>query len=118
MIPTYRGTDTTVCGGAPVVIASQPGTETSPDIDIEEKLREAFARGWTVVVWNDPVNLMEYVVYVFKTVLKMNEQDATRHMWEVHLSGKSAVAHETREKSELLVHRLRGFGLNTTLEQS
>jgi ATP-dependent Clp protease adaptor protein ClpS len=58
------------------------------------------------------------VVYVLKTVLKMNEQDASRHMWEVHTQGKSVVARETREKSELIVHRLRGFGLNTTMERA
>ena len=91
-------------------------TEATPDVDVEEKLKEAFARGWSVIVWNDPVNLMDYVVYVFKTVLKMNEKDASRHMWEVHQNGKSMVARETREKSELIVHRLRGFGLNATME--
>ena len=100
------------------ICAAKPGTETSPDIDVEEKLKEAFSRGWSVIVWNDPVNLMDYVVYVFKTVLKMNEKDASRHMWEVHQKGKSVVATETREKSELIIHRLRGFGLNATLEQA
>ena len=100
------------------VIAANPQTETSPDIGVEEKLKDAFARGWSVIVWNDPINLMDYVVYVFKSVLKMNEADASRHMWEVHQQGKSVVARETREKSELLVHRLRGFGLNATLEQA
>ncbi len=99
-------------------LAAKPGTETSPDVDVEEKLKEAFARGWSVIVWNDPVNLMDYVVFVFKSVLKMNEQDASRHMWEVHQKGKSVVARETREKSELIVHRLRGFGLNATMEQA
>ena len=97
---------------------AQPATETSPAIVVEEKLKDAFARGWAVIVWNDPVNLMDYVVYVFKTVLKMNEQDASRHMWEVHQKGKSLVARETREKAELIVHRLRGFGLNATMEQA
>ena len=92
--------------------------EASPDIDVEEKLKDAFSRGWSVIVWNDPVNLMDYVVYVFKAVLKMNEQDASTHMWEVHKLGKSTVARETREKSELIVHRLRGFGLNATMEQA
>jgi ATP-dependent Clp protease adaptor protein ClpS len=101
----------------PIVAAAKPGTETSPDIDVEEKLKGAFSRGWSVIVWNDPVNLMDYVVYVFKSVLKMNEKDASRHMWEVHQKGKSQVARETREKSELLVHSLRGFGLNATMEQ-
>jgi ATP-dependent Clp protease adaptor protein ClpS len=99
-------------------VAAKPGTETSPEVVVEEKLKEAFARGWSVIVWNDPVNLMDYVVYVFKTVLKMNEKDASRHMWEVHQNGKSMVARETREKSELIVHRLRGFGLNATLEEA
>jgi ATP-dependent Clp protease adaptor protein ClpS len=98
--------------------AAKPGTETSPDIDVEDKLKDAFSRGWSVIVWNDPVNLMDYVVYVFKSVLKMNEKDASHHMWEVHQNGKSMVARETREKSELIVHRLRGFGLNATMEQS
>jgi len=102
----------------PYELGAKPGTETSPDIDVEEKLKEAFARGWSVIVWNDPVNLMDYVVYVFKTVLKMNEAEASRHMWEVHQLGKSSVARETREKSEMIVHRLRGFGLNATMEQS
>jgi ATP-dependent Clp protease adaptor protein ClpS len=103
---------------APFFTLASPHTETLPDIDVEEKLKDAFARGWSVIVWNDPVNLMDYVVYVFKTVLKMNEQDASRHMWEVHQLGKSQVAKETREKSELIVHRLRSFGLNATLEKA
>ena len=97
--------------------AADPGTETAPDIDVEEKLKDAFSRGWSVIVWNDPINLMDYVVFVFKTVLKMNEKEASRHMWEVHQQGRSVVARETREKAELLVHRLRGFGLNATLEK-
>ena len=105
-------------GPAQPMMASNPGTETSPDIDVEEKLKDAFTRGWSVIVWNDPINLMDYVVYVFKSVLKMNEQDASRHMWEVHQKGKSMVARETREKSELIVHRLRAFGLNATLEKA
>ena len=101
-----------------IEVAAKPGTETAPDIDVEAKLKEAFSRGWSVIAWNDPVNLMDYYVYVLKLVLKMNEQDATRHMWEVHNTGKSVVARETQEKSELIVHRLRGFGLNATMEQA
>jgi len=102
----------------PTMDMAKPGTETSPDIDVEEKLKDAFARGWSVIVWNDPVNLMDYVVYVFKSVLKMDEKEASRHMWEVHQKGKSQVARETKEKSEMIVHRLRGFGLNATMEQA
>jgi ATP-dependent Clp protease adaptor protein ClpS len=118
LTPRRRGIENVAAVYARRIFAAKPGTETSPDIDVEEKLKEAFARGWSVIVWNDPVNLMDYVVYVFKAVLKMNEKDASRHMWEVHQKGKSVVARETREKSELIVHRLRGFGLNATLEQA
>jgi len=117
LTPQRRGIEPRFEAGGALAMA-QPGTETSPDVDVEEKLKEAFARGWTVIVWNDPVNLMDYVVYVFKTVLKMNEQDATRHMWEVHQKGKSVLAQETKEKSESIVHRLRGFGLSATMEKA
>ena len=95
---------------------AKPDTQALPEIDVEEKLKEAFERGWSVIVWNDPVNLMDYVVYVFKTVLKMNEKEASRHMWEVHQKGKSVVAQETREGAEMIVDRLRSFGLNATME--
>ena len=128
LTPRHQGIDRYLGGAASGVThiypeqgetsMAKPGTETSPDIDVENKLKEAFARGWSVIVWNDPINLMDYVVYVFKSVLKMNEAEATRHMWEVHQKGKSSVARETREKSELIVHRLRGFGLNATMEQA
>ncbi len=112
--PAFDGREET---RVPTSSEQAPGTQTLPEIDVEEKLKSAFARGWSVIVWNDPVNLMDYVVYVFKAVLKMNEKDASKHMWEVHQRGKSLVARETREKSELLVHRLRSFGLNATMEQ-
>jgi ATP-dependent Clp protease adaptor protein ClpS len=84
--------------------------------DVETRLKDAFSKGWSVVVWNDPINLMDYVVFVFKTVLKMDDGKARTHMLEVHNQGKSIVATETKEKAELIVHRLRGFGLNATME--
>jgi len=117
LIPIRQGIEAAVAGSA-TVPRFIGGTQASPSVDVEEKLKEAFSRGWSVIVWNDPVNLMDYVVYVFKAVLKMDEKDASRHMWEVHQNGKSTVAIETREKSELIVHRLRGFGLNATMEQA
>jgi ATP-dependent Clp protease adaptor protein ClpS len=98
----------------PFASTQEPQTETEEDI--ESKLKEAFSRGWNVVVWNDPINLMDYVVYVFKVVLKMAETKAYAHMMEVHTRGKSVVSQDTKEKAELIVHRLRGFGLNATME--
>src|SRR5258706_4454964 len=94
-------------------------TETLPDVseDTREKVEGAFEKSWRVIVWNDPVNLMSYVVFVFMKVLAFPRQKATRHMLEVHHAGKSCVATETREKAELYHQQLQGFGLSVTIEQ-
>jgi ATP-dependent Clp protease adaptor protein ClpS len=78
---------------------------------------EAFAKGWQVLVWNDPVNLMSYVVFVFQKVLGFDEGKAKKHMLEVHEQGCSVVARETREKAELFCLRLQTFGLKSTFEE-
>lgn len=94
--------------------------ETAPDrIEItEEKVKEAFEKNWSVIVWNDPVNLMSYVVFVFMKVLAFPKQKATKHMLEVHEQGKSCVATETREKAELYYQQIQAHGLTVTLEQT
>ena len=55
---------------------------------------------WKVVVLNDPVNLMSYVVLVFRKVLGFDEARARRHMLEVHEKGRSVVWSGNREKAE------------------
>ena len=76
------------------------------------------ARGWNVVVWDDPVNLMSYVVFVFRRLFGFSEAKATRKMLEVHHQGKSIVATAPREKAELDCHRLHHYGLWATIEQA
>ncbi len=95
-------------------------TVTAPGTVIEEKtdLREAFEKGWNVIVWNDHVNLMNYVTFVFQRVLGFNQAKARKHMLEVHQKGKSCVATETRERAELHWQQLQQFGLRTTLEKA
>src|SRR5690349_19079496 len=95
-------------------------TETLPQkIEItEEKVKEAFEKNWNVIVWNDPVNLMSYVVFVFMTVLSFNREKATKHIMEVHQLGKSLVATETKEKAELYHQQIQAHGLSVTIEQS
>ena len=94
--------------------------ETLPEIkeDTKEKVEEAFEKGWNVIVWNDPVNLMTYVVFVFMKVLAFTKEKATQHMLEVHKRGKSIVATETREKAELYHQQIQAHGLMVTIEQS
>lgn len=95
-------------------------TETLPNVEesTKEKVEEAFEKGWNVIVWNDPVNLMTYVVHVFMKVLGFNRQKATKHMLEVHQLGKSIVATETRERAELYHQQIQSHGLMVTLEQA
>ena len=95
-------------------------TETLPDRSerTKEKVENAFEKNWNVIVWNDPINLMTYVVFVFMKVLAFPKEKATKHMLEVHNNGKSCVATETREKAELYFQQLQGYGLTVTIEQS
>ena len=91
---------------------------TAP-LEVEEPLTdEALGtdRPWIVIVWNDPVNLMSYVVFVFQKVFGYSREKATKLMLEVHHDGKSVVSHGTREKAEVDVARLHAHGLWATME--
>ncbi|MEO0454833.1 MAG: ATP-dependent Clp protease adaptor ClpS [Verrucomicrobiota bacterium] len=72
---------------------------------------------WGVIVWNDPINLMSYVVRVFKVVLGFDPAKAKKHMLEVHEKGKSCVAKETKEKAEFYWQQLQVRGLKVTIEK-
>ena len=72
---------------------------------------------WRVVVLNDPVNLMNYVVMVFKKVLGFNDTEATKHMREVHEQGRSVVWSGNREKAENYDYQLQHWHLQTILEK-
>jgi ATP-dependent Clp protease adaptor protein ClpS len=73
-------------------------------------------RPWLVIVWNDPVNLMSYVVFVFQKLFGYSREKATRLMLQVHHEGKAVVSDGTREKAEADVARLHGHGLWATME--
>lgn len=75
-------------------------------------------RPWLVVVWNDPVNLMSYVTYVFQKLFGYSFERATRLMLDVHHKGRAVVSSGTRERAEFDVGRLHRHGLWATLEQS
>jgi ATP-dependent Clp protease adaptor protein ClpS len=95
-------------------------TETLPaPIEItEDKIKEAFEKNWNVIVWNDPVNLMSYVVFVFMKVLAFTKEKAAKHMLEVHQLGRSLVATESREKAEFYHQQIQAHGLSVTIEQT
>ena len=72
---------------------------------------------WITLVWNDPVNLMSYVVYVLQKLFGYSRKKATRLMRQVHEEGKAVVASGSREKCEFDVARLHAHGLWATMRQ-
>jgi ATP-dependent Clp protease adaptor protein ClpS len=92
----------------------------SPDrLDLPAAEEETdLARPWQVVVWNDPVNLMSYVVWVFRSLFGYPLEKATRLMLQVHHQGRAVVASGSLEKAELDCYRLHHHGLWATLERT
>jgi ATP-dependent Clp protease adaptor protein ClpS len=68
------------------------------------------------IVWNDPVNLMSYVTYVFQTVFGYTREKAEKLMLDVHHKGKAVVSSGTREEMERDVQILHSYGLWATLQ--
>ena len=72
-------------------------------------------RPWVTIVWDDPVNLMSYVTYVFMTLFSYSKERATQLMLQVHNEGRSVVSSGRREEMERDVARLHEYGLWATL---
>jgi len=92
---------------------------TIPDT-VEELLGAEDARPdvpWVVIVWNDPVNTIDYVILVFQKLFGYSRVKATRLTMQVHHEGKAAVTSGSREKCEADVARLHGFGLWATMQK-
>lgn len=73
---------------------------------------------WVTIVWNDPVNLMSYVTHVFQTYFGFSKAEAESRMREVHEKGKAVVSAGGREKMEVDVQAMHGYGLWATLQRS
>ena len=74
-------------------------------------------RPWMTIVWNDPVNLMSYVTFVFQDYFGYPKKKAETLMLEVHEDGKSAVANGSREEMERDVQAMHEYGLWATMEK-
>lgn len=74
-------------------------------------------RPWITVVWNDPVNLMSYVTYVFMTYFGYTREKSERLMMDVHEQGRAVVSDGSREAMERDVTAMHGFGLWATMER-
>ena len=90
---------------------SKPETIDLPDSD--EVAEPQFP--WVVIVWNDPINLMSYVTYVFQKLFGYSKEKATKLMLDVHHRGRAVVSSGPREKAEMDVYRLHAHGLWATM---
>ena len=89
----------------------------TPDIAEELDLRAAPMEPWQVVVWNDPVNLMSYVVRVFRTYFGYSQERATALMLAVHHDGHAVVATGPRETMEVHARAMHDYGLWATVRR-
>jgi len=96
-------------------MSTAPAEVERPESDVESEVRPDTP--WVTVVWDDPVNLMEYVTYVFQKLFGYPKKKAERLMMQVHTEGKAAVASGNREEMERHVEAMHGYGLQATLEQ-
>lgn len=72
---------------------------------------------WQVIVWDDPVNLMSYVSWVFRKLFGYSKAKANSLMLQVHNEGRAVVSSGPREKAEIDVFRLHEYGLWATMEK-
>ncbi|WP_434317180.1 ATP-dependent Clp protease adapter ClpS [Leifsonia sp. P73] len=93
---------------------TEPATEE--EVDLGERLE--LGAPWVTIVWNDPVNLMSYVTYVFQSYFGFSTAEARRLMLLVHNEGRAVVATGTREEMERHVEAMHGYGLWATLAKA
>jgi ATP-dependent Clp protease adaptor protein ClpS len=92
-----------------------PGTAT--EAQSEAETRASLADPWVTIVWNDPVNLMSYVTYVFEAYFGYPPAKAEKLMLQVHHDGRAVVSSGPRERMEVDVQAMHGYGLWATLQQ-
>ncbi len=93
-------------------------TGTREDTRLELTPELSIGTPWIVLVWNDPVNLMSYVSYVFRNYFGFARPEAERLMLQVHTEGRAVVATGTREEMERHVEAMHDFGLWATLAKA
>ncbi len=91
-----------------VAPAETPETEEVPFED----------RPWVTIVWDDPVNLMSYVTWVFQKLFGYSHEEAEKLMMDVHTKGKAVVSTGPRERMELDASQLHHYGLWATVDKA
>lgn len=92
----------------------------SPDLDLQdsELLAPETSRPWQTIVWDDPVNLMSYVVRVFRDYFGFSAEKANELMLKVHNEGRAIVSQGAREQMEMHAQAMHSYGLWATVSQA
>ncbi|WP_028464079.1 ATP-dependent Clp protease adapter ClpS [Nesterenkonia alba] len=99
-------------------MSSAASTLPREETDLETGTRQVPQRPYHVVVWNDPVNLMSYVAWVFRSYFGHSKERAHQLMMQVHTEGRAVVATAGKEKAEQDVTAMHNYGLQATIEEA
>ena len=91
--------------------SASSGSQATLDPDLTVEAAQVPSAPWVTIVFNDPVNLMSYVTYVFRSYFGYSRERAEKLMREVHEAGRSTVARGSREEMERDTQAMHGFGL-------
>ena len=111
-------TNAQTCGRETIDVMSATRASTAP-AEVDQPTEDTFVAPdlpWIVIVWNDPINLMSYVVFVFQKLFGYSKEKATTLMLDVHHKGRAVVSSGPREQAEMDVFRLHEHGLWATME--
>ncbi len=103
--------------GLSPVLSSPSAPIATPDVEMDVNTVSSENLPWMCIVWDDPVNLMSYVTYVFQTTLGYSRKRATELMMQVHTEGKAVVSSGEKDKVEGDVKKLHIAGLWATMQQ-
>jgi ATP-dependent Clp protease adaptor protein ClpS len=103
--------------GVVASVSPVPATIERTDEQLDLTPRHSLDTPWRAIVWNDPVNLMSYVVYVFRSYFGFSEAKATKLMLQVHQEGKAVVATGARELMEQHAAAMHSYGLSATVDK-
>lgn len=113
-----KATEALAVLGLPIPRMGSPMAAPEVDEAIEVEVATGENLPWMCIVWDDPVNLMSYVAYVFQTVLGYDRKRANELMMQVHTEGKAVVSSGEKDKVEGDVKKLHTAGLWATMQQA
>lgn len=101
----------------PVPPTTAPVVEEFGNVALLEAPQEQGEQAWVTIVWDDPVNLMDYVTHVFCEYFHYPLAMAEELMLKVHTEGKAVVSMGNREAMERDVLAMQDYTLWATMEQ-